>query len=65
MRENSVAELQKEMEKVRGRLYALVNGDVDLLLDSETYKVSSELDRLIVTIMKKQMQIKQELSENP
>jgi len=54
MTESSIAQLQKEMERVRGRLHALVNGDVSLLLDKEAYRLSTELDRLIVNLMKKE-----------
>ncbi|MFZ5945735.1 MAG: aspartyl-phosphate phosphatase Spo0E family protein [Bacillota bacterium] len=54
MTEVSIVELRKEMEKVRGRLHAVVQGDTNLLLDQEAYKISVELDNLIVRLMKKE-----------
>jgi hypothetical protein len=44
--------LQKEVERARGRLHAFVKGDLNLLLNEETYKLSTELDRLIVNLMR-------------
>jgi len=54
MTKASIPELEKEMEKIRCRLHALVNGDVSLLLDKETYRLSMELDKLIVNLMQKE-----------
>lgn len=53
---NNVSEkiLQKEVEKARRRLHAFVKGDINLLLNEETYRLSTELDRLIVNLMKSQ-----------
>jgi hypothetical protein len=45
--------LQKEVEKARRRLHAFVKGDINLLLNEETYRLSTELDRLIVNLMRK------------
>lgn len=56
MTETSILELQKEMERVRSKLHAAVKGDVNLLLDKETYRLSTELDKLIVRLMKKEQQ---------
>lgn len=52
---NNVSEkiLQKEVEKARRRLHAFVNGDTNLLLNEETYRPSTEVDRLIVNLMRK------------
>lgn len=54
MSDASVSELQKELERVRGKLHAIVQGDVNLLLDEKTYSISTELDKLIVRLMKKE-----------
>lgn len=58
MAETSFVQLQREMEKVRCRLHALVKGDASLLLNGETYQLSTELDNLIVKLMKKEQQAK-------
>ncbi|KJS19078.1 MAG: hypothetical protein VR72_20305 [Clostridiaceae bacterium BRH_c20a] len=58
MKDSSILYLQKEMEKVRSRLHAAVNGDVSQLLDTDAYQLSTEMDKLIVKLMKKEQQIK-------
>jgi len=56
MADASLIELRNEMEQVRSKLYAVVKGDAKLLLDKEAYMVSTELDQLIVRLMKKELQ---------
>jgi len=58
MTDTSIQYLQKEMERVRCRLNKAVNGDVSLLLDTDAYRLSTEMDKLIVNLMKKEQQIK-------
>ncbi|MGI6225823.1 MAG: Spo0E family sporulation regulatory protein-aspartic acid phosphatase [Peptococcales bacterium] len=58
MSETSLLELQQEMEKVRYKLHAFVNGDTRLLLNCQTYQLSTELDSLIVKIMRKEQEKK-------
>ncbi|NLT94041.1 MAG: Spo0E family sporulation regulatory protein-aspartic acid phosphatase [Clostridia bacterium] len=62
---NSASEklLQREMEKARRRLHAYVNGDISLLLNEETYRLSTELDRLIVNLMKKSQRNKMQKTQ--
>lgn len=59
MSEASVVHLRKQILRKRNELHAVVNGDVSLLLDEHTYHLSTELDELIVRLMK------QELMERP
>ncbi|MFZ7101308.1 MAG: Spo0E family sporulation regulatory protein-aspartic acid phosphatase [Peptococcaceae bacterium] len=54
MTDTSISEMKKEMERIRGRLYGYVKDDVNLLLDKETYRLSVQLDELIVRLMKKE-----------
>lgn len=54
----TIVELRREMEKKRSKLHAVVNGNFQLLLNKETYDLSTELDELIVRLMKKEMQEK-------
>ncbi|MDD2400909.1 MAG: aspartyl-phosphate phosphatase Spo0E family protein [Clostridia bacterium] len=49
---NSNANVVQEMEKVRKELYVAVNGDLKTLKLQEIYKVSTDLDELIVRYMK-------------
>lgn len=54
MKDTSILELEEEMEQLRGKLNAFVKGDTTLLLDKETYRISTELDKLIIRWMKNQ-----------
>jgi len=58
MTDTSIIYLKKEMERVRCKLHAAVNGDVSLLLDTQAYRLSTEMDKLLVNLMKKENQIK-------
>lgn len=52
MKANLTGELLEEMERVRKELYVSVNGDVKSLTSQEIYKVSTNLDKLIVKYLK-------------
>lgn len=49
---NQTGDLLKEMERVRKELYVSVNGNVKALTSQEIYKVSTNLDKLIVKYLK-------------
>lgn len=55
MSEVSVIQLRKQISRKRNELHTVVNGDVRLLLDEHTYHVSTELDELIVRLMKQEL----------
>lgn len=59
----SILLLQREMEKVRSRLHAFVNGDTTLLTNRETYQLSTELDGLIVNLMRKSQEDKKQQTQ--
>lgn len=52
MKANQTGEILEEMERVRKELYVSVNGDVKSLTSQEIYKVSTNLDKLIVKYLK-------------
>ena len=51
--------LCKEISRKRNELHRIVNGDTSLLLDKKTYLISTELDDLIVRLMKKEIKNKE------
>lgn len=59
---SEIVELRKKMEEKRCELHTVVNGNFNRLLDQETYDLSVELDKLIVRIMKKEMEIKRNVN---
>lgn len=52
MTANQTGDLLQEMERVRKELYVSVNGNVKALTSQEIYKVSTNLDKLIVKYLK-------------
>ncbi|NMA01253.1 MAG: Spo0E family sporulation regulatory protein-aspartic acid phosphatase [Clostridia bacterium] len=59
MSEASVMQLHKQIARKRNELHAVVNGNFSLLLDERTYHISTELDELIVKLMKKELKERQ------
>lgn len=51
----AVRKLQQQISQKRNELHKVVNGDVKLLLDENTYFISTQLDELIVKLMKLEM----------
>lgn len=62
MSEATVMQLRKQITRKRNELHAIVNGDVSLLLDKNTYHISTELDELIVRLMKKELSERQQIT---
>lgn len=58
MSEASVVQLHKQISRKRNELHAVVNGNINLLLDEHTYHISIELDELIVRLMKQELNAK-------
>lgn len=50
----TMAETINELEKTRQHLHSLVDDNPKLLLNKEIYEVSAKLDKLIVSVMRKE-----------